>query len=171
MWSTLLYLHQAWLYWLCYQAAPYLCYIVCVGEWRAISLDWLLFNTLRPSDPSMSQWTDQHWFRQWLVAWTAPSHYLNQCWNIVNWTPINKLQWNFDWNFNIFIQGNAFESTMCEMAAMLFRPQYVNTLRLKHFVDNICWCVFLNGSICVLLCTSPKLVPCFLSLALQQEKG
>ena len=25
------------------------------------------------------------WFRKWLVAWLAPSHYLNQCWNIVNW--------------------------------------------------------------------------------------
>ena len=33
-------------------------------------------------------WQINHnWFRQWLVAWTAPSHYLNQCWNIVNWTP------------------------------------------------------------------------------------
>ena len=26
----------------------------------------------------------QHWFRYWLVAWTALSHYLNQCW-LVNW--------------------------------------------------------------------------------------
>ena len=26
------------------------------------------------------------WFRYWLVAWSAPSHCLNQCWNIVNWT-------------------------------------------------------------------------------------
>ena len=23
---------------------------------------------------------DQHWFREWLVAYLAPSHYLNQCW-------------------------------------------------------------------------------------------
>ena len=30
--------------------------------------------------------SDQHWFRQWLVAYSAPSHYLNQCWVIVNWT-------------------------------------------------------------------------------------
>ena len=27
------------------------------------------------------------------APWTAPSHYLNQCWNIVNWTLGNKLQW------------------------------------------------------------------------------
>ena len=33
-----------------------------------------------------------HWFRQWLVAYSAPSHYLNQCWNTVNLTLRNKLQ-------------------------------------------------------------------------------
>ena len=26
----------------------------------------------------------QHWFRQWLIAYFAPSHHLNQCWVIVN---------------------------------------------------------------------------------------
>ena len=29
------------------------------------------------------------------------SHYLNQCWNIVNWTLRNKLKWDFNWNSNI----------------------------------------------------------------------
>ena len=28
---------------------------------------------------------DNNWFGQWLVACTAPTHYLNQCWNFVNW--------------------------------------------------------------------------------------
>ena len=28
---------------------------------------------------------DHHWFRQWLVVWMVPSHYLNQCLNIVDW--------------------------------------------------------------------------------------
>ena len=37
----------------------------------------------------------EHWFRSWLVAYLAPSHYLNQCWVIINWTPRNKLQWIF----------------------------------------------------------------------------
>ena len=40
----------------------------------------------------------QHWLRQWCVAYAVPSHYLNQCWVIVNWTLRNKLQWNFDQN-------------------------------------------------------------------------
>ena len=31
-----------------------------------------------------------------LLAWTSPSHYLNQCWDIVNWTRRNKLQRNIN---------------------------------------------------------------------------
>ena len=34
---------------------------------------------------------DHHLFRQWLGAWPATSHYLNQCWDFVNWTLRNKL--------------------------------------------------------------------------------
>ena len=68
-----------------------------------------------------------HWFRLWLVAWPAPSHYLNQCWNIVNWTLRNKLQWNLNRNSNIFIEENDFESVVCETASILSRPQCVNT--------------------------------------------
>ena len=37
-------------------------------------------------------------------AWSAPSHYLNQCWNIVIWTNGNKLRWNLNRNLYIFIQ-------------------------------------------------------------------
>ena len=37
------------------------------------------------------------------IAWSAPSHFLNGWWNIVNWTLGNKLQWNSNRNSNIFI--------------------------------------------------------------------
>ena len=67
----------------------------------------------------------QHWFRLWLVACSAPSHDLNQCWLIVNWTLRNKLQWNLNRNSIIFIQEIAFECVVCEMAAILSRPQCV----------------------------------------------
>ena len=60
------------------------------------------------------------------VAWTAPSHYLNQCRNIVNWTLGNKRQWNLDRNSYIFIQENAFENVDCEMMSISSRPQCVN---------------------------------------------
>ena len=83
------------------------------------------FNSLRPSDAGMRQWNNHHRFSQWLVAWTAPSHYMNQCWNVVNWSLRNKLQWNSYRNYCIFIHENALESVVCEMAAMLSRPQCV----------------------------------------------
>ena len=44
----------------------------------------------------------QHWFR-----YSAPSHYLNQCWIIVIWTLRNKLKWHFNQNI------------VCEMVAIL----------------------------------------------------
>ena len=72
----------------------------------------------------------RHWFKQWLVAWSAPSHYLNQCWNIVNWTSRNKLQWNSNRNSYIFIQENALENVICEMASILFRPQCVKSFQV-----------------------------------------
>ena len=33
-----------------------------------------------------------HWCRKRLLIWSAPSHYLNQCWTIVNWTLKRKGQ-------------------------------------------------------------------------------
>ena len=38
----------------------------------------------------------------------------------------NKFQWNFNRNSYIFIQENEFENVICEMAAILSRPQCVN---------------------------------------------
>ena len=96
-------------------------------DWYAFLVLLRIFtvNSLRPSDAYMRQWTNQHWFRYWLVAWSAPSHYQNQCWNIVNKTLRNKLQWIFSRSSNIFIHEHAFESVVCEKAAILSRPQWV----------------------------------------------
>ena len=47
-----------------------------------------------------------------------PSHYLNQCWNIVNWTLIKKIQWNLNHNYDIFIQENTLESVVYETVAI-----------------------------------------------------
>ena len=56
-----------------------------------------------------------------------PSHYLNQCWNIINWTLGNKLQWNFNRNSYIFIHENALKIVVWKKATILSRPQCVNT--------------------------------------------
>ena len=44
--------------------------------------------------------------------WPVPSHYLNQCWSIVNWILGNNLQLNLNRNLYIFIQENAFENVV-----------------------------------------------------------
>ena len=45
----------------------------------------------------------------------------------------NKIQWNVNQNSYICIQENVFENVVCEMAAILSRPQYVNSLRANFF--------------------------------------
>ena len=68
-----------------------------------------------------------------LVAWSAPSHYLNQCRDIVNWTLGIKCQWNLNRNLYIFIKKSAFENVVWEMATILSRPQCV-----KKSVIHVC---------------------------------
>ena len=84
-------------------------------------------------------WVDHHWFRQWLVIWPAPSHYLNQCWNIVNWTLENIFKWNLKRNTYIFIQENVFENVIWKMAAILSWSQCVklNASLASLYVMNI----------------------------------
>ena len=55
----------------------------------------------------------------------APSHYLKQCWNIVNLTLRNKIQWNINRKSYLSIQGNALENVICQMSAILSQPQCV----------------------------------------------
>ena len=50
-------------------------------------------------------------------AYTSPSHYLNQCWFIVNWTLRNKLQWNF-----IKIQNFSFRKMHLKISSVKLRP-------------------------------------------------
>ena len=51
----------------------------------------------------------------------------------MNWTLRNKLQWNFNQNYNILIHKNAFESVVCEMASILSRAQCVKR-NMHNFV-------------------------------------
>ena len=64
--------------------------------------------------------------QHWLVVYSAPSQYLNQCWVIVNWTLGNKLQWDCNQNTKIFIHKNASEYIVCEIAIILSRRKWVN---------------------------------------------
>ena len=55
----------------------------------SLNQNWLL-NSLRPNDAYMRRWTGSSLVQ--IMACRLPSHHLNQCWNIVNWTFRNKLQ-------------------------------------------------------------------------------
>ena len=95
-----------------------------------------VINSLSPSDPYICiSKTCQHCFRYWLLACSVPSHYLNQCWDIVNCTLGNKFQWNFNKNTTIFIEENNFENVVWKMVAILFQLQHINTVS----ADGLAW--------------------------------
>ena len=54
----------------------------------------------------------------------------------------NKLQWIFSRNSNIFIQENAFESVVCEKAAISSRPQWVNPSAIVSYDNVTIWKAF-----------------------------
>ena len=87
--------------------------------WKWYSLDWGRMAHICVGK------LDHHWFRYLLVVCRAPSHYLNQCWNIVYWAIGNKLQWNFDRNLYIVVQESAFENVVWNISAILSRPQCI----------------------------------------------
>ena len=45
----------------------------------------------------------------------------------------NKFQWNFNQNYNIFIQENAFENVVWKTAAILSRPQCVKLTKRSNW--------------------------------------
>ena len=63
-----------------------------------------------------------HWFRYALVTSSAPSHYMNQCWNIVNCTLGNIFQWHLNQNTTIFVTENAFENIVRKMSTIFLVP-------------------------------------------------
>ena len=67
-----------------------------------------------------------HWFRYWFVTWSTPSHYLNKCQFIINWTIGKKFQWNLNKNLQLFIPENAFK-----MSCAISR-KYVWKCRLRN---------------------------------------
>ena len=54
--------------------------------------------TFVAGDGYMRQWTGSSFNQIMACRRTSPSHYLNQCWIIVNWTFWNKIQSNFNRN-------------------------------------------------------------------------
>ena len=92
------------------------------------------FNSSPPSAISMCQWIGSA-----LIQIMVSSHYLNQCWDIVNWILRNNLHWNFNQNTKLFIHKNASETIVCEMAAMSSRGRWVKEFCIQF---ALCWVLF-----------------------------
>ena len=65
---------------------------------------------------------------------SARSHYLNQCWYIIDWTPGNKIRWKLDRKWYFFIQENAFENVIWEL--LTFQIALWDTCRIELGVSH-----------------------------------
>ena len=75
----------------------------------------------RSLTPNLTHWRQvhNHWYRQWLVASSTPSHYLNHCWNIVNLSLRNKFWSNFNLYSNISFK---FKQVRWKVSSVKWRP-------------------------------------------------
>ena len=76
-------------------------------------------------------------------TYSAPSHYLNQCWVIVNWIHRNKFQGNWIKMQNCFLHENAFENIAWDIAAMLSKGEElkldedsISLMRSRRVIPN-----------------------------------
>ena len=108
------------------------------------------------STPFIHQWISSALIQIMAFTYSAPSHYLNQCWHIVNWTIGNKFQWNFNRNSNIFIQENAFENVLCQNGTSLtfLKIWFLSDLKLR-FPDFCQVCKFTGFSLTAGHCKFP----------------
>ena len=103
-----------------------------------------------------------HWGRvahMWLVAWTAPSPCLNQCWNIVGSNPRYKLQWNLKqnsfsyqkktwkclWNGGHFISASMLLNRPVSLSFHILWIYFAFVWQPSHHINAINWQI--DGSV------------------------
>ena len=82
-------------------------------------------------------------------AWSVPSHYLNQCWFIVNLNLENKLNWNHKQNSYIFIIENALEYYNLEDNELIIINLCTYQARTAIcvcaiIVIKVIWCIYID---------------------------
>ena len=79
-------------------------------------------------------------YNEWLGAYSTPSHYLNQWYNIVNWIYRNKLQRNIKRNSYIFIKNIYFKACLENggqfVSASMYEPAQDNTSLFKKKISH-----------------------------------
>ena len=119
-----------------------------------------------PSDAYLRQQNNHLWFRKWLVAWSAPSHYLNHCWIMVNWTLRNKFQGNRNQSV-ILSRPQCVDASNCQLtnisticdipvSRINSSPPVQNS---RRFADEISECIFMNENVWIWIKISLKVVP------------
>ena len=106
-------------------------------------------------------WNNIRWSMKQTQTFPFKIMYLKM-WLMINWTLMNKLHWNLNKNTNIFFHENVFEYVVCELLVILFKPQYVNTLRPRQngrrFADDTFKCIFLNENVRISIKISLKFI-------------
>ena len=129
---------------------------------RQMSIGFFLTHLLLISHICASEW-GQHWFRYWLADYSAPSHNLNQCWNIINWIFLNRIPWNLNRKSYISIQENASEYIVYEIAVILSKKWWVKLTRRWALLKNI---VYGEGIQCKLYSICNAVYACNIEIAL-----
>ena len=83
-------------------------------------------------------WVGKFYFPCSEFPCSAPSHYLNQCWLIVNRTFGKKYQWNLKQSSRIFIQKITLK---CRLTNILSRPLGLYSLSGKTSYRKISWSI------------------------------
>ena len=78
---------------------------------------------------------NHHWSRKWLVVCSAPNHYLNQCWNIVDLNLRNELPWNLERNSYISLQMHL-KMLSAKWRQFCFVLNVKGTLRMRHIIKQ-----------------------------------
>ena len=90
-------------------------------------------NSLRPNDANIRRKSD-HYCMIMACRLVGAKPLSKPMRGYCFWTIRNKLQWNFNRNSYILIQENAFENVVCDMVAIMSRPQSINMVpRCTYF--------------------------------------
>ena len=87
---------------------------------------------------------NQYWFRLWPVACLGAKPLSEPMLIYCCLDSVNKFQGNWNKNAKLFIQENAFENVVCEMATIFSQPQYVKSSLHKPLHCCIWYCVIFH---------------------------
>ena len=102
--------------------SAYYCIIYCNG------LGSYLFHSSPPSAAYTCQWIGSALVQIMACLLFDTKSLFNQCWDIVNWTLRDKLQWNYNQNIKLSNHENASGNSLCEMVTILSRGDWLTKI-------------------------------------------